>query len=1249
MLRSLNILRRLLLIVLFALLLFGTWLINTESGLNWALQRAQPYLPGELQLVEVVGTLSGPIHIGALHYRNNGISLDAETLLINWSPTLLATGQLRFSELKAEHLAIHLPEAESQPVSARGTTHTEPPEVNLPFAISVGVLEIGNILIDKPGSEPVMIDNLNARAKMLLQRVKIEKLKFGVRGTEVHLNGEISLKHNYPHDLNFRWQMAKTPYGHAAGEGRLHGNLVKTQLTHTLDSPLKARLDVKLADLLDKLHWQGKLNVAPVALQKLSSDLPPFTIGLKTEISGDLQQQQAHGSLSSNSQVLGPLNGRFRISHAGDLIRLQELVVETSNKSRRAEAHGNWQISDGIAEVGLSWQGLSWPWQGAAEISSGKGSALLKGKPDDYLLNVAGDIETPYWSDSDLSAVGHGTLSGLEFKTARLLSINGEVNGPVTLDWSNGFSWKTSLQGKGLDPGRQWSSWPGKINFAIDSKGNTREGLSATLNVKKLDGTLRGYPVDLNGHLDWQNDTLTLNNVRFTSADSHVSADGRIGATMQLNWRLQSNELAELHPDFHGALNATGTLQGTKESPLLSLKLKGSQLAWHDQHIGSIEADGDMDLSSWQSSGLVVKAKALQLYGQSLEQADIAISPAQQQQRLELKVVHNAATLSLLGTGNLQQQAWHGSLHDISIDSADYGNWRQQQAVSVELSRDHLLLEPLCLTSDKQRLCLGLTREQQQWSLKLNGDRVSLALLAAWLPDRMTLQGDAGLSLQASYDPESKLQGHGEIVLGRGQLEYPLVEGEPESWQFREGKIDLTLDNSGLRSDASLTINDRDYFRANATLAKFDPFAFDPAKQEINAGLEVAFSDLALLQSFVFETQDVKGHLLLNADIGGTLRKPQLGGKLTLSDGALRLPRFGLDIKQVSFTMDSSDKGHLNYQLSGRSGDGRLSMTGTTELNPGNGWPTQLDIKGENVEVVNIPEARVNVSPDIKVRIKGRRIDSEGEIKVPYARLQPKDLSSANMPSDDVHIEGTEHDNLKKWKLYSNIRLILGNRVTLNGFGFEGRIDGNLLLSDKPNEPTIGVGELNVPEGRYRAYGQRLDIERGRLLFASSPINNPGLDLRAVRHVQDVTAGISVGGTLRAPKFEVFSVPAMGQTDALSYLVLGRPLDNTTGADSALVANAALALGLKGGDVLARQIGDRFNLDEMRIEASETGDQASLVMGRYLSPKLYVSYGVGLIESFNTINLRYEISRNWQLTAESGQNQGADIIYTIER
>jgi translocation and assembly module TamB len=285
----------------------------------------------------------------------------------------------------------------------------------------------------------------------------------------------------------------------------------------------------------------------------------------------------------------------------------------------------------------------------------------------------------------------------------------------------------------------------------------------------------------------------------------------------------------------------------------------------------------------------------------------------------------------------------------------------------------------------------------------------------------------------------------------------------------------------------------------------------------------------------------------------------------------------------------------------------------------------------------------------LQIKLKNRTLDISGKVHIPYAELQPKDITTAARVSNDTVIVGAEQVAIEKWLIHTRIRLSLGERVNFYGFGFEGRLGGSLLLQDEPGQLTRGTGEINIPEGRYRAYGQRLDVEHGRLLYTGGPLSNPGLDIRAVRHVSNVTAGLKVRGSLDQPQLELFSIPAMGDTDALAYLLLGRPIETSSGEEGAMMAKATLALGLSGGDHIARLLGSRFGLDEMRVESSDTGEQASLVMGRYLSPKLYISYGVGLVEAFNTLTVRYQISDKWQLKAESGEAQGADILYTIER
>src|SRR6185295_9524946 len=126
-------------------------------------------------------------------------------------------------------------------------------------------------------------------------------------------------------------------------------------------------------------------------------------------------------------------------------------------------------------------------------------------------------------------------------------------------------------------------------------------------------------------------------------------------------------------------------------------------------------------------------------------------------------------------------------------------------------------------------------------------------------------------------------------------------------------------------------------------------------------------------------------------------------------------------------------------------------------------------------------------------------------------------------------------------------RVILGDKVSIKAAGFSGKPKGSLLVIEEPGKATVGIGQLTVEEGVYKSYGQDLRLERGRLIFAGGPIDNPGLDLKAFRKASDGTiAGIIVRGTLRSPQTTLYSDPAMGESEALAYLLLGHPLGQST-------------------------------------------------------------------------------------------------------
>jgi translocation and assembly module TamB len=346
--------------------------------------------------------------------------------------------------------------------------------------------------------------------------------------------------------------------------------------------------------------------------------------------------------------------------------------------------------------------------------------------------------------------------------------------------------------------------------------------------------------------------------------------------------------------------------------------------------------------------------------------------------------------------------------------------------------------------------------------------------------------------------------------------------------------------------------------------------------------------------------------------------------------------------------------GEIDVEAEGRSGGGRLQAHGRLGLGEA-GPEGRITVSGEGFEVVDTPDARVLVSPDLALALEPDRLQLTGFVAIPAARLTPREAeqSVVTASADQVIVDTDDHRQAVTRPLHADVKVELGDAVELEGYGLTGRLDGDIEITETPGEPITGTGELRVEKGVYEAYGLKLVVETGRLLFAGGPIDQPGLDVQAVRRpAEGILVGARVRGTVKSPRLTVFSEPAMPQHEQLSYLVLGRPLESASTSESSAMSRAALALGLKGGNFVSERVNENLGLDEFGIQTDpgESASEASFVIGKYLSPSLYVSYGIGLFEPVNTLRLKYTISRRWQLVTESSSEASSgDVIYNIER
>jgi translocation and assembly module TamB len=273
---------------------------------------------------------------------------------------------------------------------------------------------------------------------------------------------------------------------------------------------------------------------------------------------------------------------------------------------------------------------------------------------------------------------------------------------------------------------------------------------------------------------------------------------------------------------------------------------------------------------------------------------------------------------------------------------------------------------------------------------------------------------------------------------------------------------------------------------------------------------------------------------------------------------------------------------------------------------------------GDDVEVVRRPAAPgCTGAQAATVATDGERADAAQPVVAPAARAVALDL----------YVD-------------------MGQHLRVRGRGLDAGLRGELHLTT-PGGRLAVAGTLRIVDGTYQAYGQKLAIDRGVLSF-SGPVANPRLDIEATRPDLDVRVGVLVTGTALAPRIRLFSEPEMSDLDKLSWLVVGRASDTVSGADTALLQRAALALLSGEGPGVTDRLIKSIGLDEIGVRQGEGEVKDTIVsLGKQISKRWYVGYERGLNATAGTWQLVYRIAQRLTVRAEAGGDNAIDLTWTL--
>lgn len=1257
---------------------------SLAQALAWAERwtQAPGATPGPLHTENVDGSLRGGGRIGSLRWSQDGLSVQAEDVALQWDDALW-TDALRGRGLHIPSLSIRNLRVDDQ----RPPTPGEPlADLSLPLPLSLGfslerfeltgrqALSATDIAghyryaaLSTPMDEPALPDTpgVNAAHRLRLDSLQWAdgryrgQLNLGAQAPlplALALQGEV--RGRVPDGTALQLQAQARASGTLAGAGAALDISAQAQPADGATGPDAATLSLtaRVLPWADQPLHSADVNAHALNLAMLWPNAPV------TALSGQLQAQPEGDGWRARVQLT---NAREQPADQQGL-PLQQLQAEVLQRGerwtiRRLQARLGGGTLQGQASFTLGTDG-----QGGSTITDWQGELQAKGVQPTRLWSTL----PPGVLDGSASAraAPPPAPTGAIDLQAQLAAVGARLQGQGRLD-----PVQRSLQGRwGLDlPGARLD-WDGQA-----AHGSGQGDLRA-----RLDNTPR--------LLDWVSGLSSLPVWSASARDALASLDrvrADAGGSARVQW---SGGLAALGWPAPAAASAAS--QAPVAPPRLQATLNPPGFSWQgSEDTGPLRIDGVALSATGPLDALALTANGSAATGGWRLGLDaggqLGITTAGGRldlSRLQLRLSPD--------TPSARAPGWRlASTTPLRL------GWTSDPTTGLDLDAGtgSLALSPLPGTTAAPDTPLTLDWQRLVWqaqTLETRGRLQGLSL--PWL--------EAFAALGPAPSPLASNGLGGDLVLdGDWDLRLPANATEPftlaASLQRRSGDLRwnggngstapplsagvrdarLRLDVKDRRLQALLRWDTERLGQASADLASTlgngasgaaDPLErWWPASAPLSGTAQVRLPQVGVWSLLAPPGWRMQGTLSADARLGGTRGSPAWSGNLQADELALRSIVDG-----IAFT-----NGQLRATLAGErirvdrfslQGPGGAASGGTLEASGQAEWRSvpgsmlrqpfiELQAQAQRLRISSRPDRRLTLSGDASATLDGRLLQLRGQLKADSALFILPDESTPSL-GDDVVVRSTRDlpvpaDAGQRVQPDVSVTLDLGPQFEVRGQGLEARLEGQLSVRATPGLPTPRVlGEVRTVNGTYRAYDQKLRIESGVLRF-TGPYDDPALDIRAVRVLPENTnqrVGVQLSGNAQAPRVALFADPDLPDGDKLAWLVLGRPA-SAAGAQAFVLQQAARRLLSSGGEPLDGALARTLGIDEIGFSGSGTSADgtttgAALTLGKRLSSDLYLSYEQSLAGAMSTVSILYDLSRRLTLRARAGTENAIDLIFT---
>lgn len=816
------------------------------------------------------------------------------------------------------------------------------------------------------------------------------------------------------------------------------------------------------------------------------------------------------------------------------------------------------------------------------------------------------------------------------------------------------------------------------LNAELSASGMIKPQIAAHIKLDLHDSQINRLPLTGQADVNWSGMRVRASRVDLASGKNTLSAKGSFGNKGDtLDFTVNAPALGQLGLPLSGSLKADGRLAGSVQEPALQanwqvrglnagqLRLERadgsadiSGLPWRDP---SARTQAQVSISGLRAAPLTLNTMTAKLTGGTDAHALVAnLQGRLRDQPLKVGLKASGA-VDLKG----EQARWHGKLERLDIDSAP--RIHLQQAMDVDVAPDLLNLGRATLEVADATLSLERLRWSPQHVASAGAAKrlqpVQLVkLLKQWTGQAPTLEGD--LVLDANWDLElDPRAGKGTLQVERrsGDLQFAGPAG-PIRTGFSALFARAELRGSDLAIDSRIATARLGELQLRGTiglLPKEDSFIMPAPASPLDLAAKATVQDLTPVSALAGPSVALEGRLVADVAIRGTLGEPRVSGEVKGDRLALTLFEQGVRLHD----------GRLRARLSGEvleldefilhGGQGTLKANGKMKLTEGDPQ-LRTDIVADHLQLLADPSRHLTLSGKAVAFNPAGQLRVEGAFTVDRARFSLPEKSAPRLDNDVVIVDrgGPPKDKQASKRDTGEVPGLLPPRIAISvdlgqDFRFKGggadlRLAGALDLKSGPAQPPQATGTIRVAEGVYEAFGAKLEVERGLITF-QGPLDNPSLNMLAMRRGQDVPAGVQVRGTVQRPRVELVSEPPLPEEEKLSWLVFGRGTGNGTGGSAqaqAALQGAALGLVNKFGSA---KLGKGLGLSQLSIGSSKyagLSNQPVVSLGKDLSNRLSIGFEQSLTGVGGVVRLAYELSQHWSVVVLGGTVAGMDLLYS---